>query len=355
MFYGLFIKRVIRKEEVELKILSIVIPCYNSEVYMRKSINSVLSGGSDVEVIIVNDGSTDHTGKIADEYAKEYPDIVKVVHKENGGHGDAVNYGLENATGEYFKVVDSDDWVGEEEFKKVIRVLKNAVKAEAGLDMLLTNFVYDKAGARHKKVMHYHHALPKKRILGWDEKIRFNKFQYILMHSVIYRTEMLKACGLKLPTHTFYVDNIFIFKPLVYVEKIYYLDVDLYHYFIGRNDQSVNEEVMISRLDQQMYVNRLMIDIFVENKPENKHLYKYMFQYLDMIMCVSSVMAILSKDEEKMRMKKELWEYLREKDEDLYKDLRTTIFGIWMNLPGKTGRFLSKTGYKVMQKIFGFN
>lgn len=338
-----------------MKILSVVIPCYNSEAYMRKAINSVLPGGDDVEIIVVNDGSTDHTKEIADEYADKYPGIVKAVHKENGGHGDAVNCGLENATGEYFKVVDSDDWLGEEAFLKVIKVLKNSIKAEAGLDMLLTNFVYDKAGVRHKKVMNYHHALPKKKILGWDEKIKFNKFQYILMHSVIYRTEMLRQCGLNLPKHTFYVDNIFVFKPLPYVEKIYYLDVDLYHYFIGRNDQSVNEKVMISRLDQQMYVNRLMIDIFAENKPENKKLYKYMFQYLDMIMCVSSVMAILSKDEQKMQMKKELWQYLKDKDESLYKDLRTTIFGIWMNLPGKAGRFLSKAGYKVMQKIFGFN
>lgn len=343
------------KEEFDLKILSVVIPCYNSEAYMRKAINSALSGGDDVEIIIVNDGSTDNTKVIADEFAKGFPDIVKVINKENGGHGDAVNVGLENATGEYFKVVDSDDWLGEEELKKVLKVLKNSMKANAGLDMLLTNFIYDKAGAHHKKVMHYHHALPEKKILGWDEKIKFNKFQYILMHSVIYRTKMLIECGLVLPKHTFYVDNIFIFKPLPYVNKIYYLNVNLYHYFIGRNDQSVNEKVMISRLDQQIRVNKLMIDIFVENKPENKHLYKCMFQSLDMIMCVSSVMAILSKDKKNLEKKAELWEYLKEKDEGLYKKLRTTIFGIWMNLPGRGGRFLSKTGYKLMQKIFGFN
>lgn len=338
-----------------MKILSVVIPCYNSEAYMRKSINSVLSGGDDVEVIIVNDGSSDHTKEIADEFSENYPGIVKVIHKENGGHGDAVNFGLANATGEYFKVVDSDDWVGEEELKKVLKVLKNSMKANAGLDMLLTNFIYDKAGARHKKVMHYHHALPEKRILGWDEKIKFNKFQYILMHSVIYRTQMLRECNLVLPKHTFYVDNIFIFKPLPYVKNIYYLNVNLYHYFIGRNDQSVNEKVMISRLDQQIYVNKLMIDIFIENKPENKYLHKCMLQSLDMAMCVSSVMAILSKDKKNLEKKAELWEYLKEKDEALYKELRTTIFGIWMNLPGHVGRFLSKSGYKLMQKIFGFN
>ncbi|MBQ5475360.1 MAG: glycosyltransferase family 2 protein, partial [Lachnospiraceae bacterium] len=119
-----------------MKILSVVIPCYNSEAYMNKAINSALAGGDDVEVIIVNDGSTDRTKDIADQFEKKYPGIVKVVHKENGGHGDAVNTGLEIAKGQYFKVVDSDDWLGEEAFIKVLKVLKNSVKANAGLDML---------------------------------------------------------------------------------------------------------------------------------------------------------------------------------------------------------------------------
>ena len=90
--------------------------------------------------------------------------------------------------------------------------------------------------------------------------------KYILMHSVIYRTELLRECKLELPKHTFYVDNIFVYKPLPYVKTMYYMDVNFYRYFIGRNDQSVNEEVMIRRIDQQLLVNRLMIDIISEEK-----------------------------------------------------------------------------------------
>ena len=96
-----------------MKLLSVAIPSYNSEAYMRKCIESLLVGGEDVEILIVNDGSTDGTGTIADGYAARYPSIVKAIHKENGGHGSAVNAGLEHATGLYFKVVDSDDWVKE--------------------------------------------------------------------------------------------------------------------------------------------------------------------------------------------------------------------------------------------------
>ena len=94
-----------------MKLLSFAIPCYNSKDYMEHCIESILPGGDDVEIIIVDDGSKDETAAIADRYAAEYPDIVKAVHQENGGHGEAVNTGLKNATGKYFKVVDSDDWV----------------------------------------------------------------------------------------------------------------------------------------------------------------------------------------------------------------------------------------------------
>jgi len=133
-----------------LKILTIVVPCYNSEAYMKKCIDSVLTGGEDVEIIIVDDGSKDKTAQIADEYARNHSSVIKAVHQENGGHGEAVNTGLRNASGIFFKVVDSDDWVDEAAYKKVLKALKSAVKMDSELDLLLTNFVYDKVGVRRK-------------------------------------------------------------------------------------------------------------------------------------------------------------------------------------------------------------
>ncbi len=88
-----------------MKLLSFAVPCYNSEAYMSRAIESLLPGGEDVEVIIVDDGSSDGTLQLAKEYEENYPHIVKVVHQENGGHGEAVNTGLVHATGLYFKVL----------------------------------------------------------------------------------------------------------------------------------------------------------------------------------------------------------------------------------------------------------
>lgn len=342
-----------------MKLLSIAIPCYNSAAYMGKCIESLLPGGEDVEIIIVNDGSAkDNTAEIADRYAAEYPGIVKAIHKENGGHGSAVNTGIENATGLYFKVVDSDDWVQEEAYMKILDTLRNIAGGGKSLDMLVSNFVYEKEGEKRKKVMHYRHILPQDKIFTWSDCRHFPKAHYILMHSVIFRTQMLKDSGLKLPEHTFYVDNIYVFEPLLHVENMYYLDVNFYRYYIGRADQSVNEDIMISRLDQQIRVNKMMIDYYVDNKQElakSKRRRQYMRNYLEIIMTVSSILCIRSGTEEHLAVKKELWQYLKKKDKLLFLWMRNGIMGGAMNLPGKGGRKISVEGYRICQKIFNFN
>ena len=341
-----------------MKLLSIAIPSYNSEGYLANCIESLLPGGEDVEILIINDGSTDATAAIADEYAAKYPTIVKAVHKENGGHGSAVNMGIDKATGLYFKVVDSDDWVKKEAYFKILDVLRELAGGEKTLDMLISNFVYEKEGERRKKVMHYRHILPEGQMFGWEDVKRFHKGHYILMHSVIFRTKLLRECGIRLPEHTFYVDNLYVFEPLVQVKNMYYLDENFYRYYIGREDQSVNESVMISRIDQQIKVNKLMIDFYVENKQrilKTKRMHQYMRNYLEIITTVSSVLLIRSDTEENLDKKKELWQYMKQKDRLLYTWMRHGIMGSAMNLPGRGGRRLSVDGYKICQKIFKFN
>lgn len=338
-----------------MKLLSIAIPCYNSQDYMRKCIDSLLVGGEQVEIIIVNDGSKDDTAAIADQYAKEYPTIVKAVHQENGGHGEAVNAGLRNATGLYFKVVDSDDWVNKEAYEAILKTLEENLGGPVTLDMLISNFVYEKQGVKRKKVMRYRGYLPQDKVFGWNEFHKMPPGKYLLMHSLIYRTKLLRECKLELPKHTFYVDNLFAFTPLPFVKNMYYLDVDFYRYFIGRDDQSVHEEVMIRRIDQQLKVNRLMIDAVSGMKWENKKLRSYMLSYLDIITTVSSIMLIRSGTDENFAKKKDLWKYLKTSDSYLYRKLRYGLLGRCMNLPGKKGREVSVAAYKIAQKFYGFN
>ena len=152
-----------------MKLLSIAVPCYNSQDYMRHCIDGLLTGGDEVEILIVDDGSKDNTGAIADEYQAAHPGVVRAIHQENGGHGAAVMAGVRAATGAYFKVVDSDDWLDETAFSQVLDTLRGFVNSQPTVDLLISNFIYDKVGAAHKKVMRYGNALPEGRPLSWNE------------------------------------------------------------------------------------------------------------------------------------------------------------------------------------------
>ena len=255
----------------------------------------------------------------------------------------------------FFKVVDSDDWVDIKSYRKILTKLKEFVEKDDLPDMVIANYVYEKVGAKRKKVIHYENALPVDKMFEWDDMGHFKVDQYILMHSVIYRTQLIKDCGLELPKHTFYVDNVFVFEPLPYVKKMYYINTNFYRYFIGRDDQSVNEKVMISRIDQQLRVTKRLIDSYLSNTPENEKCRKYMRTYLRIMMEVSSIFLIISGTEENLNKKKELWKYVKDTDKQLYKELRYSLLGSTVNIPGRVGRGISKTGYKVMNKLIGFN
>lgn len=322
---------------------------------MAHAIETILTGGEDVEIIVVDDGSKDRTYEIAKEYEAKYPTIVRAVTKENGGHGDAVNCGLDHATGQYFKVVDSDDWVDEEALQRILEAIKGFEKNEQTVDMIISNYVYEKVGMEKKKVIRYENVFPEEEIITWNDMGRFRLDQYILMHSVMYRTEMLKLCQLRLPKHTFYVDNIYVYYPLPYVRNLYYINVDFYRYFIGRSDQSVNEKVMIGRVDQQIFVNKTMINMYELKMIPSKKLRKYMLNYLAIMMTVSSILCIRSKKPENLEKKKELWKYLKKKDYRSYLRIRYGILGQTMNLPGRSGRKVSSLAYLVARRLIGFN
>ena len=340
------------------KILTVAIPCYNSEPYMGKCIEALLPAGDDIEILIVDDGSVkDRTAQIADEYAEKYPGIIRAIHQENGGHGEAVNTGIKNASGTYFKVIDSDDWADTDVLLQVISKLKELEENETPVDLFLVNFIYDKVGQKRKKVMHFRHAFPVDQVFDWSAMRHMKQTQYILMHNIFYRRQILEECGLQLPAHTFYVDNIFAFQPYPYVKKLYYMDVNFYHYFIGREDQSVNEQVMIGRIDQQIKVNKIMIDIMAEQdfRGKDKHLKKYMYIYLDKIMGVTSALLLVAGTDEALEKKKEVWQYLKKKSFPMYLKLRTTPMGLSLNIPGRPGRKISVRGYKIARKLVGFN
>ncbi|WP_199732064.1 glycosyltransferase family 2 protein [Cellulomonas triticagri] len=336
-------------------VLSVVVPAYNAEGYLARALDTLVGWGPDVEVVVVDDGSTDGTAALAHTYVDRYPGEVRLLRKPNGGHGSAINTGLDHARGAYLKVVDADDWLDRDALARVLDTLRGFLADERPVDLLVSNFVYEKVGKRTKTAVRYRGALPTGQVVPWSGTRGFGKRQYLMMHALIYRTAVLREAGLRLPEHTFYVDSLYALVPLAHVSTLYYLDVDLYRYFIGRADQSVQEAVMLRRIDQQLRVNRLMLEHVSRVRVTDRRLRAYRLHYVEIICTVSSILLIRAGTPESLAERDRLWSELRRQDFWLYRKVRWTVLGHLSNLPGPAGRRVSVLAYRVAQRAIGFS
>ena len=338
-----------------MKLLSIAIPSYNAAAYLHYCVESLVIGGEQVEILIINDGSQDQTQEIAERLASKYPGNVRAVYQENKGHGGAVNRGLAEASGRYFKVVDSDDWVDPRAYLKILETLQELENEGQEVDAFVTNFVYEKEGQSRKKSMSYESVLPVQQIFGWDQVGNFSKGQYIMMHSLIYRTDLLRASQFQLPEHTFYVDNLFVFTPLQQVKTMYYLPVDFYRYLIGREDQSVNEQVMIKRIDQQLKVNRLLVDQLDLSQVSHPKMREYLLNHIEITTVISSALLNRAGTAEHLAKKRELWTYIQQENPEVFQAIRKTMLSRLTKHSVLPARKLSNVVYQITKSVYGFN
>lgn len=336
-----------------MKLISIAVPCYNSQAYMRHCVDTLLVGGEDVEIIIVNDGSKDDTINIANDYKAKYPTIVKVIDKENGGHGSGVNAGLQAATGMYYKVVDSDDWVDEQAFKTLLAKIKEHLAANTLPDLYVTNYVYEHAADNTTYTMKYDDKFPEQQICTWNSVKQFRFSRIMLMHSLLYKREVLLASGIKLPEHTFYVDNLYAYYPLPYTKTVCYLNLDLYRYFIGRSDQSVTITNVVKRYDQQIRVMKLILDAYKWDyiKKLPKGLKKYMWHFLRAVILNTIFFTGAEDTPERRKAYKEFWQHFKQSDIKLYRKMRYRSYSTVINfLPWRLRGWITTKSYLYLCK-----
>ena len=331
------------------KLLTVTVPCYNSEGYMRKCIDSLLVGGDKIEIIIINDGSKDGTGAIADEYAAKHPETVRVVHQENGGHGEGINQGLKRATGKYFKVVDSDD-VLDENLPLMIEKLAEC-EAQGGVDLFVTNYFYAHEDGIGDQSICYSNALPENKIFTWEETKRFRLRQMLTIHSCTFRTEIMKKSGKELPKHTFYEDNYMICLSLPYVEKMYYLNKDLYRYTIGREGQSVQKDIFKKRYKHQLLSTVLSFQSCHLDDLKSRKLRRYMKHELMMMFGISTFITRANKTKETDADLRRMWQDCKAFDKKYGNYFRWWTPLFFANIPGAFGRWLTGVFYSIANKI----
>jgi len=239
------------------KILSIIIPAYNVEHYLMTCMGSMLLPEfvDDIEIIIVNDGSTDGTENLAQAYVSEYPNSVRLISKSNGGHGSALNAGIAAATGKYVRCVDGDDWVDAPAFATLLQKLQ-----DTDADVVATRFYWvdNETGIEDEEQGYniFDHV-------ECGKEYRFEeiaKYPYIKMHQMNYKTKLLQDSGVRMDEHCFYVDVEYVLLPMVNVKTVLFLDLNVYRYRMGTSGQSVAIANMRKNVNDHLRVLNRMLE-----------------------------------------------------------------------------------------------
>lgn len=346
-------------------LISFIVPCYNSEEYMEKCIDSLMHFPEHTEIIIVDDGSTDSTPAICDRYVLNYPDTVKVIHQENRGHGGAINAGLAVSKGLYTKIVDSDDWLNPSSLETVIDRLIAAEK-DGGVDLLVTNYSYfrkavgERNGGGIEKTITYKSFFKPDVIETWDDvsvwKIRpWNQF---LMHALTFRTEIVKKSGMTLPEKVYYEDNYIICSLFSHCKTILYLDLDFYVYLVGRTGQSVSRDVLKIRNNDVRMVTEMcwnLIDLDMI-RGENKKLYHIMKHELWLLLSSAILFSRIPRTREADIEVKEFCRRLKNHNKKYYYRFMIGNLFILLRIPGPIGRFVSlDIVLNIAHAFVGFN
>ena len=257
------------------KILTISVAAYNAEKYLNRCLDSLIHCKEidKLEILVINDGSSDATQTIAECYQDRYPDSIKVINKENGGHGSTVNCSIKLATGKYFKLVDADDWVDSDGLYKVIRFLEQTT-----VDLVLNP--YTNVNEKGEITL----EIPCVRSAGdveYGRKYEINAIQNAInyeTHTLMFQTDVLKRIRKPISEHCFYVDVEYSLYPMQFVHTVTFLDIVIYRYLFGTADQSMNISNMVKRRDQHLHVSKNVIRFYraCKNRTvDGKELIKY--------------------------------------------------------------------------------
>lgn len=339
-------------------LLSVIVPAYNAAAYLGRALDG-LGAVRGIEVVVVDDGSTDGTREVAEAWAARSPESIRVVCQENRGHGGAINTGLASARGDYFKVLDADDWLDIRSLRLLIAHLDVLRETGTEVDAVFTDFVHERLG-KTPKAARFDSVFPEGRVFEWSETERFGRRQVLMMHAIVYRTQLLRDVELVLPEHTFYVDNLFVLQPFARLRRMSYLPVPLYRYFIGREGQSVAPEVMVRRVDQQLRVNRLALatlpspaDLAAGAVPRQLH--RAMLHHLEGVCAVTSATLARGGTSAHLQQRDLFWREVRSENPWLYTRMRRSLLGATSNLPGQAGRRATNLAYHVARRVVGFS
>ena len=339
-----------------MKLLTIVIPSYNVEGFLRKCVERMIPAGPELDVLIVDDGSTDGTPELADALAAEHPGIVRVIHQENGGHGEGLNQGIRTAQGIYLKSVDADDRIDTESLLALMELLRGHAAENTLADLVINDYVYDNTEREGIFGVRYNHVFHSGRTDTWETCNAFPIWKQFMIHSMCYRVELLREHGYELPKHTFYEDNLYIYQPLPWVKKILYLPYPLYGYTVGQENQSISKKNLIRRMDQNAGMVTRMICTWKweEIRPLPKHLRKYMISFMSGQILGVELLFDTAGNEQADELRRNMWKEIMDFDPELYRRIRRHPSAASVTVMGPTVRRMVFFFSGLTRKRMGF-
>ena len=297
------------------KILSVCVASYNVEKYIAQTLDSCMIPAvlDRLEVIIVNDGSTDGTADIAERYVKTAPGSFVLINQENGGYGSAVNAGMKAATGKYFRLLDGDDWFDPDGLAAFIGILEKADE-----DMIITRFrrVFESDG--HSEERDEGENIPF--VTGSFEELPDNA--WFTMHAITYRTSLLKNSGIAITEHCYYTDQEYDLLPLRAVNTIRIAPLTLYCYRIGHSGQSVSVAGLEKHYGEQTLVlknlYRQFSDVHKMRTKKDCYIYRY---FVKRTRFHIRTFLVISRSKKHKRELMAMMNYLQKKQPDIYRDL----------------------------------
>lgn len=307
-----------------MKLLTLVIPSYNAEIFLRKCVERMTPAGPEADILIIDDGSTDGTPALADQLALEHPENVRVIHQENGGHGEGLNQGIREAQGLYLKSVDADDRIDTASLLELMELLRAHAAPDTWADLVINDYVYDHLDRESFFSVRYNHVFHAGKVDTWETCRPFPFWKMFMIHAMCYRTELLREHEYSLPKHTFYEDNLYIYQPLPWVQKVLYLPHPLYGYTVGQANQSISDKNLLARMDQNtnMVTRMTCTWTWKEISAQPRHLKGYMISFLAGQLLNVTVLHMMANNEEGRHLNRAMWQEIHDFDPELYRRLR---------------------------------
>ncbi|MDR1394074.1 MAG: glycosyltransferase family 2 protein [Bifidobacteriaceae bacterium] len=321
--------------QADSPVLTMAVPAYNAAQFLLTALRGLARFGPAIEVLVVDDGSNDTTGELADQYAARHPGVIRAIHQPNKGHGGAVNPALDQARGTYFKVLDADDRLDPSALASALGVLAE-LERQGGVDLVISNYVFEPVGRQGSRPVRFRGILPLGQIFAWDGVGRFGTGQFLTMRSLMPRTAVLRRSGIRLPERTYYVDHLFVTGLLPSAERLYYADADLYRYRIGLPNQSVGRAQMTARVDQQVGIVQKVTQGMPQPDDVPEPLYRYLVHHADILCALTSAMLAETTDGPSRRAA--MWARLAEDNPESHRQLRRRLASRLSSLPSSSGR-----------------